>query len=47
MEVEINFAVDVAVESDVDAFFDDFVDGCFCRRVFVRPAHLFLIRTYH
>ena len=37
-EVEINFAVDVDVEGNVDAVFDDFVDGCFFRRVFVRPA---------
>ena len=28
VEVEINFDVDVAVEGDVDAVFDDFVDGC-------------------
>ena len=33
--MEINFDVNVAVDGDVDAVFDDFVD---CRRVFVRPA---------
>ena len=38
MEVEIDFVAAVDVEGNVDAVFVDFVDGCFFRRVFVRPA---------